>query len=178
MDTNRRIKFWRERFIKNFDDTITEVPEDFDEVYENITKKFLNEKQKTVLDLYYKFGLTYEQIANKLGLTRERIRQIHNLAIHKINRTKNKNYIIYGKKYDDYKEDIDFDKISIIDLNFSCRLYNCLHRKGIDTLDELINTEPKDLLKIRNFGPNCLNELEEKVYNETGLSYKEKYGII
>jgi len=44
----------------------------------------LREKQQIVLSLYYKEGLTMEEIASVMGVTRSRVCQIHKGAIHKL----------------------------------------------------------------------------------------------
>lgn len=51
----------------------------------------------------------------------------------------------------------------IEELNFSVRTYNCLKRKRIDTVDQLMEMSDADLLKIRNFGAGCLREVREKI---------------
>ena len=42
--------------------------------------------------------------------------------------------------------------IKIDDLDFSVRTYNCLKRQGIESLEELRNYTPEELMNIRNFG--------------------------
>ena len=51
--------------------------------------------------------------------------------------------------------------ISIANIGFSCRTVNCLQRANIFTLDELLTHSEEDLLKIRNFGRKCIEEVND-----------------
>lgn len=51
----------------------------------------------------------------------------------------------------------------IEELNFSVRTYNCLKRRGIDTVEKLKEKSEEDLMKIRGFGAGCLKEVREKL---------------
>lgn len=53
--------------------------------------------------------------------------------------------------------------MQIEELNFSVRTYNCLKRKGIDTVDQLKDQSDEDLLGIRCFGKGCLKEVRAKI---------------
>jgi len=53
--------------------------------------------------------------------------------------------------------------VKIDDLDFSVRTYNCLKRQGIETLDELRNYTPEELMNIRNFGSKSYDEVVEKL---------------
>jgi DNA-directed RNA polymerase subunit alpha len=53
--------------------------------------------------------------------------------------------------------------IKIDDLDFSVRTYNCLKRQGIESLDELRNYTPEDLMNIRNFGQKSYDEVVDKL---------------
>lgn len=66
-------------------------------------------------------------------------------------------------------EDIPTEKIRIEYLNLSNRIYYSLKRKGLSNLDQVLNCEKKELLKINNFGKISYHELEEKIH---GLGYK------
>ena len=61
--------------------------------------------------------------------------------------------------------------ISIEKLNFSARIYNQLKRDGINTIEELINKTPEEILHIRHLGRKCLKEIVDKL-KERGLSLK------
>ena len=53
--------------------------------------------------------------------------------------------------------------MKIEELQFSLRVYNCLKRKGIDTVEQLIIMSDDELLKIRCFGIGCLKEVRDKL---------------
>lgn len=54
-------------------------------------------------------------------------------------------------------------EITIEELDFSVRTYNCLRRAGILTVGQLIKMTKQDLCKIRNFGSNSMDEIKEKL---------------
>ncbi len=60
-------------------------------------------------------------------------------------------------------------EMSIDELELSVRSFNCLKRAGINTVEELINKTPEDMMKVRNLGRKSLEEVLEKL-KELGLS--------
>ena len=71
------------------------------------------------------------------------------------------------------KEDAESEKIlemSIDELELSVRSYNCLKRAGINTVQELINKTPEDMMKVRNLGRKSLEEVQSKI-KELGLEF-------
>ena len=70
------------------------------------------------------------------------------------------------------KEDTEKEKalvMSIDELELSVRSYNCLKRAGINTVEELCNRTPDDMMKVRNLGRKSLEEVLAKL-KELGLS--------
>ena len=59
--------------------------------------------------------------------------------------------------------------MSIDELELSVRSYNCLKRAGINTVSELCNRTPDDMMKVRNLGRKSLEEVLAKL-DELGLS--------
>ena len=59
--------------------------------------------------------------------------------------------------------------MSIDELELSVRSYNCLKRAGINTVEELTNKTPDDMMKVRNLGRKSLEEVLAKL-EELGLS--------
>ena len=51
----------------------------------------------------------------------------------------------------------------ITDLGLSGRAFNVLDRRGVETLEQLLCFEPKELLRFRNMGQKTLDEIIEKV---------------
>lgn len=73
------------------------------------------------------------------------------------------------------KEDDKIDKVlemSIDELELSVRSYNCLKRAGINTVEELTNKTPEDMMKVRNLGRKSLEEVLAKL-KELGLELSQ-----
>ena len=70
------------------------------------------------------------------------------------------------EKEDDEKEKVL--EMSIDELELSVRSYNCLKRAGINTVEELTNKSPEDMMKVRNLGRKSLEEVLAKL-KELGL---------
>lgn len=61
---------------------------------------------------------------------------------------------------------------TIEDLNLSVRTFNCLRRAGLYTVKDIIGKDKPYLLKLRNFGDACLNEVIQKL-SEFDLQLKD-----
>ena len=59
-------------------------------------------------------------------------------------------------------------EMNIDELELSVRSYNCLKRAGINTVEELTNRTPDDMMKVRNLGKKSLEEVLNKL-KELGL---------
>ena len=130
----------------------------------------LTDRENRVLELRFRDGLTCDEVSRKLGVTRERVRQIEHKALRKSGRMvsyriKIKNDMLALKdKYDElctYTAKLEQEhygqmahyspnlETPIEDLDFTVRTYNCLKRAGINTLRALIAYD-KGFLNIRN----------------------------
>lgn len=72
------------------------------------------------------------------------------------------------------KEDNEKEKVlemNIDELELSVRSYNCLKRAGINTVEELCNRTPEDMMKVRNLGCKSLEEVLAKL-KELGLQLR------
>ncbi|OGD17526.1 DNA-directed RNA polymerase subunit alpha [Candidatus Atribacteria bacterium RBG_19FT_COMBO_35_14] len=70
------------------------------------------------------------------------------------------------------KENNEKEKIlnkSIEELDFSVRSYNCLKKSNINTLRDLVDYSPIEVIKIKNLGKKSLDEIKEKI---------TKYGFV
>jgi len=65
------------------------------------------------------------------------------------------------EKEDDEKEKVL--EMSIDELELSVRSFNCLKRAGINTVEELTNKTPEDMMKVRNLGRKSLEEVLSKL---------------
>jgi DNA-directed RNA polymerase subunit alpha len=59
-------------------------------------------------------------------------------------------------------------EMTIEEMDLSVRSYNCLKRAGINTVQELTNKTPEDMMKVRNLGRKSLEEVLAKL-KELGL---------
>lgn len=77
---------------------------------------------------------------------------------------------VMSEKKSDEKEKVL--EMNIDELELSVRSYNCLKRAGINTVEELINKSPEDMMKVRNLGKKSLDEVLEKL-NDLHLQLKQ-----
>ncbi|MDF1616044.1 DNA-directed RNA polymerase subunit alpha [Petrocella sp. FN5] len=80
-----------------------------------------------------------------------------------------RNAEVMVEKEDDEKEKVL--EMSIDELELSVRSYNCLKRAGINTVEELTNRTPDDMMKVRNLGRKSLEEVLAKL-QELGLQLR------
>ena len=68
---------------------------------------------------------------------------------------------IMVEKEEDKKEKIL--EMTIEELDLSVRSYNCLKRAGINTVDELVQRNEEEMMKVRNLGRKSLEEVQQKL---------------
>ena len=73
------------------------------------------------------------------------------------------------EKEEDGKEKVL--EMNIDELELSVRSYNCLKRAGINTVEELCNRTPEDMMKVRNLGRKSLEEVLAKL-KDLGLQLR------
>ncbi len=56
-------------------------------------------------------------------------------------------------------------QIPIERLQLSPRSYNCLKRAGVNTVEDVVRMSEAELLRLRNFGGQSLEELREKLHD-------------
>lgn len=72
------------------------------------------------------------------------------------------------------REEDATDKIldmTIEELDFSVRAYNCLKRAGINTVRDLVEKSELEMMKVRNLGKKSLKDVKDKLA-ELGLSLR------
>ena len=62
-------------------------------------------------------------------------------------------------------------EMNIEDLDLSVRSYNCLKRAGINTVEELVQRDEDEMMKVRNLGRKSLEEVQQKL-SALGLSLR------
>lgn len=78
--------------------------------------------------------------------------------------------VVMVQKEEDKKEKVL--EMTIEELDFSVRSYNCLKRAGINTVQELAQKSLEDMMKVRNLGKKSLEEVEKKL-KDLGLSLRQ-----
>ena len=69
-------------------------------------------------------------------------------------------------------EKVKVMEMNIDELELSVRSFNCLKRAGINTVEELTNKTPEDMMKVRNLGRKSLEEVLAKL-KELGLQLSQ-----
>jgi len=94
-----------------------------------------------------------------------------NLFINLSESVKNDTASIITDKKPEVSETQDRD-MNIDELELSVRSYNCLKRAGINTVKELCNKTPDEMMKVRNLGRKSLEEVLAKL-KELGYSLRQ-----
>jgi len=66
----------------------------------------------------------------------------------------------------DKKEESGLEKtleMTIEELDLSVRAFNCLKRAGVNTVQDLVNKSPEEMMKVRNLGKKSLEEVMAKL---------------
>ncbi len=90
-----------------------------------------------------------------------------NLFIELSERAQNADIMI--EKEEDEKEKVL--ETTIEELDLTVRSYNCLKRAAINTVEDLTNKTPDEMMKVRNLGKKSLEEVINKL-NGMGLSFR------
>lgn len=78
-----------------------------------------------------------------------------------------------GFKSKELQEPPFIPPMSIGELDLSIRAENCLHRGGIETVEQLTEMKASELKMLRNFGAKCFQEVVEKLAKRN-LSLREE----
>jgi hypothetical protein len=122
-----------------------------------------------------RFGLdgkapeTFAQIARNLSLSRGYVAQVSTRALREL--VRQLRWIPPSRLAG--ANAIDLRSISVNDLDLSVRSYNCLKNASIETLYDIAGVSEAELLKLRNFGVQCLAELR-RVLAEHGLAFSSE----
>lgn len=159
------------------------IPNDASETLQKILLE-LTERERLVLLEIYREMKTLQEVAELCDITRERIRQIETKALRKLRRPRIIRWMKLGNSlYENHVAEMQTAKVKTIsdlekfadtvpieELELSARLYNCLKRKGISSLGDILLASPEELMTIRNLGRKTALELIEKL-DENGINY-------
>ena len=134
------------------------------------------EREKDVMDMRWNQHITYDSIAEHIGKTRERARQITRQIVRKLSVREHYYIMVSPDKYSEVLEratkyelmlgefsEKELERPTIYELELSVRTHNCLTRRGYHYIDELIGVSVNDLVNIRNMGNKSLGELLSKL---------------
>ena len=83
---------------------------------------------------------------------------------------------ISGTEIMEKKEDTGKEKVlemTIEELDLSVRAFNCLKRAGVNSVNDLINKSPEEMMKVRNLGKKSLEEVVSKL-RSLGLDFNKE----
>lgn len=152
----------------------------------------LTERERTVLKERFLNKMTLRQCAEKHETSQERIRQIEAKALRKLRHPARATmFLLSPREYtreleaengklrleiatlkmhvnENNEKAVDISEsynqeLLIDDLELSVRSFNCLARKGIRKVSDLTKLSRDDLIKIRNLGRKCAEEIETKL---------------
>ncbi len=155
----------------------------------------LTEREQKVLFYRFEEGFTLERTGKEFGISRGRIQQIQAKALRKLRHPRRRIKWTFDtmqaacdlrveneklKKENERLEYLlgevvelipepDISESGIDELNLSVRTYNCLTRRGIETIGDLIQLRPGEVIGIRNLGQRSYEEIVSKLA-ELGLS--------
>ncbi len=128
---------------------------------ENTRVGQITDFDKLTLDVYTKGTLAPDEA---VSLAAKVLSEHLNLFIDLSEHAKTAEVMV--EKQDNEKEKVL--EMNIDELELSVRSYNCLKRAGINTVEELTNRTPEDMMKVRNLGRKSLEEVLAKL-KELGL---------
>lgn len=130
----------------------------------------LTEKEADIISLRYKEHKTLGEIAVKYNVTSERIRSIEDRAEWFLTKPEISGYIKYGRNAFEViraeTEEKEMERgyseetlnITIEEMDFSVRVFNCLKRMGYDTIRDLAYLTEDQMIKIPYL---CLKQRKE-----------------
>lgn len=188
------------------EDALYCFPDDVNETIEDLVATLLPREQE-IVHYIWEEGMTFEEIGEIYSLTKERIRQIYLKILRKMTWRGHKTYMVNGrgewlsrkKVYDAAYDDIlikakveqlrlldekvaerrgevgDFVKLASLDL--SVRAYNCLKRRGIETVGDIKALETvEELLKTKNLGRKACDEICRVMWDRFNFKFKNSEG--
>lgn len=169
---------------------ITETKEPIMLSLETITNALvstLNERERRILEMHYRDGMTLENISAREGVSKERIRQLLAKAVRKMKNPRfikkmevmpKADYIELETKYEallaEYErskeepvvetgEEKSIRHTPIENLELSIRAYNCLKRAKKDTIGDVMDMTFTEMLHIRNLGRRSAEEIANRL---------------
>ena len=132
---------------------------------DNTRVEQVTDYDKLTLDVYTNGTLTPDEA---VSLAAKVLSEHLNLFVD-LSETAQRTEIMTDKVVD---EKVKVMEMNIDELELSVRSFNCLKRAGINTVEELTNKTPEDMMKVRNLGRKSLEEVLAKL-KELGLQLSQ-----
>jgi len=152
------------------------------EFFEGLTDRLdLNEREKQVLKDRL-WGRTFDELATKLGTTRERVRQIEERTVRKLMSPRALGYCFMTEEHNkvnwlhrrlqELRKPVELKPeearemglvTSMGELDLPPRVASAMRRAGIETVEQVLHADDAALLTIRGFGLVSLGLVRERV---------------
>lgn len=201
LKVNLKLKEYPYNLIDALDLEVCDVIETFELRVNRVMLEYMTPRDQYILMQVYTCQRTFEEIAKYMGISAQRVSQIHAKTLRKL--YYHKKYLLTGiysepehmakKKFEEYilsmrdswtyESALDYIKNhtrsyppiiedSIDDLELSIRSSNCLKRAGITSVQQLTEKTVEDMMKIRNLGKKSLKEIRTKLQS-LGWDFKD-----
>lgn len=153
--------------------SLLKLPIDLEETLARVISEALSDKQQAAINLIYFESQSYNDAAEKLGISSKAVRSLVNTALRKLRMPAYSKRIFYGDifllelAHQQYTPEItshseetaDYLNVSIDALQLSVRVYNCLRRAGLHNVKDVKWIIDKEQLwKVRNLGSKGVSE--------------------
>lgn len=163
-----------------------------------VLKQFLNADECRIMELRYRENLTLQEVGDRFGITRERVRQKEHKAFEKLRyqffKSKitavsslayeelKEKYVALKKEIDEIKGKDDYEeRVHIGDLDLGTRATNCLYRKGIRYADELQKFKYRDIALTQSLGAKSIADIANKLksigYEVNTTDFDEPFAV-
>jgi predicted DNA-binding protein YlxM (UPF0122 family) len=184
---------WQDKMFNAIFPQYNVAPDDFDERFK-LAIATLCERQATALMYRYKDGMTFEEVGDKFGISRQRAAQLCNRAVANLRNPKCQHLFLLNDEVlaeikesrkqtiesyiselkdsdlaDVIETEISLRTIAIEDLGVSSRLYNCLLRSGLKNVYQICEYgKYNNWCQVRNLGAKSFYELR-RVLKKVGV---------
>ncbi|WP_225696082.1 DNA-directed RNA polymerase subunit alpha [Candidatus Phytoplasma sp. AldY-WA1] len=130
----------------------------------NIEQK-INSKEELVMEIETNKSVSSKEV---LSIASKILIDHLNVLVNLCDTVQNQDFV-YEPKLESYNHALN---LRLDQLEISVRLFNSLKKSGINTVQELVNQNEKDILKLNSLGKKSFEELKEKM-KELDLHFKD-----
>ena len=132
----------------------------------------LAEREQKIIRMRYQEHLPLREIGVAIGVTTERIRSLDDKILRKLREPQRLGYIKYGKlgyealisqREEEKRNAVDImqRQMTLEELDLSVRSFNCLKKRGCDTVDDVANLSEEEIIKTKNLGRKSMIEIAQ-----------------